>query len=384
MMFMSLIYYNLLCICAKQDYFKFNSKMYLQTSGLSMGSPLSPFLAEVFISWLERTLISTNTLFNHIVYWYRYVDDIICLFKGNNSDFDDFLNFLNSLHNNIKFTFESSHNNKIPFLDLNISIINSEHHFEIYRKPTCTDTIIPFDSLHHHSHKFASLRCFIHRLLNTPLSNESFESELKIIKQIAYNNGFPMSLFESFYKKTVFKYNIRNNFTLTPISDSPTYHTITFFGDISRNVAKIFQKSKININFRSSLTLNSLLVKTKDPIEPFDRSGIYKLNCECGQIYIGRTIRSFKIRFQEHIRQLTKLPDDITSNFAKHIIEKNHNFSPVDCLKPIWLLEGRKTVEFFEILEIKKQQFQNKQKLLNEQQEFDNIFLIPLILRNFK
>ena len=44
-------------ICVGQNYFSFDNKFYKQDSGLSVGNPLSPFLANLFMSFLETHLI---------------------------------------------------------------------------------------------------------------------------------------------------------------------------------------------------------------------------------------------------------------------------------------------------------------------------------------
>lgn len=370
--------FRLLCLCARQNYFIFNQNIYLQTSGLSMGSPLSPLLAEIFMSWLETSHISTSQLFKtHVLYWFRYVDDIICLFRGDESDLARFLSFINSLHDNITFTVELSKNNTIPFLDLMISVVDSKHSFKIYRKPTFTDSIIPYNSCHHPTHKFASLSCFIHRLLTIPLSRHDFVTELNIIRQIAINNGFPLSVFNALYNKKLSRYQISANFALTSDKVFTPVASLPFVGGISLVVQRFLRSRGVDVTFKTPLTLGSCLVRTKDKVDDLDYSGIYKLACSCGKFYIGRTIRSFKVRFKEHFRERNSF--EIKSNFTRHVVEENHDFPP-DCLQPLHKLHKRKTIEFREILEISKYRFLDPDNILNDQVEFDNVRVIPLIL----
>lgn len=54
-------------------YFTFDNKIYRQTFGTPMGSPLSPIVADITIQDLE----SLNTLTFHILFYFRYIDDII-------------------------------------------------------------------------------------------------------------------------------------------------------------------------------------------------------------------------------------------------------------------------------------------------------------------
>lgn len=86
---------------------------------------------------------------------------------------DDFLEGNYSLNSKIKFTIDEA----INFLDLKISKKDANLEFNVYRKPTFTDTIIPYDSLHHLSQKIYSFNSMIHRTLHLPLFKENLDSE---------------------------------------------------------------------------------------------------------------------------------------------------------------------------------------------------------------
>ena len=65
----------------------------------------------------------------------RYVDDIFCM-SGNEKDGQNFFEFLNYRHKNIKFTIEKEDNKILSFVD--ILIKNEENCFStsVYRKKT--------------------------------------------------------------------------------------------------------------------------------------------------------------------------------------------------------------------------------------------------------
>ena len=132
---------------------------------------------------LERCKIMNvvNPFKKEIVYWYRYVDDIICLYRGDESKCKDFLIYLNSISNKIKFTIETN-TNEISFLDLKISKEENKHKFKIHRKPTQTDLIIPKNSNHPWQHKMSSFYSLINRLLNVPMNENDYKDEKRIIK----------------------------------------------------------------------------------------------------------------------------------------------------------------------------------------------------------
>ncbi|XP_055307948.1 uncharacterized protein LOC129572066, partial [Sitodiplosis mosellana] len=68
-------------ICMDENWFRFNDKYYRQNFGCSMGSSLSPFLANLFMSHFETTL-KKEGIFPRV--WLRYVDDVYAIIKNNN------------------------------------------------------------------------------------------------------------------------------------------------------------------------------------------------------------------------------------------------------------------------------------------------------------
>lgn len=154
-----------------------------------MGSPLSPLLSNIFMDSLENK-IQKLSLSNNLIYWFRYVDDILILWKGTSRQLQQFHLKLNDLDKNIKFTLEIENNKSINFLDLTITRSQNKHIFKIYHKPTHTDITINKSSTHPGTHKLAAYRSLIYRLVSIPMKKTDFEIELDRIKTIAINNGF--------------------------------------------------------------------------------------------------------------------------------------------------------------------------------------------------
>ena len=75
---------------------------YDQVNGVSMGSPLGPVFANLFMGYHENKWLQE---FNKgkVLMYKHYIHDIFCMF-GNERDAE---NFLNSLTVNIKFTIEN-------------------------------------------------------------------------------------------------------------------------------------------------------------------------------------------------------------------------------------------------------------------------------------
>ncbi|UYV70937.1 hypothetical protein LAZ67_8001167 [Cordylochernes scorpioides] len=104
----------LIDICLEFSYFCFNNNIYHQVNGIPMGSPLSPFLADLVLNCLD-TLV--NERFNTTIkYWARYVDDVMAIVATDH--IEKTLAFLNSFHPLLKFTTENESNGFLPFLDI--------------------------------------------------------------------------------------------------------------------------------------------------------------------------------------------------------------------------------------------------------------------------
>ena len=368
---------ELLTVCTDQSFCQFNNKFYRYSDGLPMGGSLSGLLADIFLDNLETILLDIkNSVNNKIVIWQRYVDDVLVLWEG--ADGDDnihkFHDYINGLHANLSFTLEKEQNNSINFLDLTIIRENGSLSFDIYRKPTQTDLIIPVDSFHHISQKFSALHCYLHRCYNIPLNKERREREIACIRSIAYNNGFTESTFNKILKQHIQKFHNKNSTSLLPITQQKTnevYRTISFPGSLSFQISNIFKKFNIKVSYKTSNTLRNSLFNAKDTIPDMFKSGVYKLNCNtCHAAYIGETGRSFKKRISEHIDKngTDSNAKPKRSNFGTHLREQNHTFDENTNIQFLHFLGKGHQLELLEHYEINKFIKQNPHlQCLNDQ-----------------
>ena len=96
-----------------------------------MGSPVSPVLADLLMSVLEETAITTSL--HPPKWWFRYIDDSSkCLKKDLVNAFHQHLNTINA---NIQFTLELENTNgyDLPFLDTITSSRGTAVQVEVYR-----------------------------------------------------------------------------------------------------------------------------------------------------------------------------------------------------------------------------------------------------------
>ena len=133
---------NLLEICLKYNIFEFDKKLYLQKIGTTMGIKPAPSYADIFMAKRDEEILEMAIrLFSiddksPILAYKRFLDNIFKIWTGPVEELYRFLEKVNELHPNIKFTMEHtspykcdtlcSHDcwcpqsSSIPFLDTSV------------------------------------------------------------------------------------------------------------------------------------------------------------------------------------------------------------------------------------------------------------------------
>lgn len=334
-----------------------------------MGNPLSPVLADFFMNYIEQSIEKLDS-FKYVKYWYRYVDDILCLWQGTERQLESFLNQINNINKNIQFTMELG-GKIINYLDLTIEITNKKHEFNIYRKPTFSDNIIHYNSRHHQTHKLSVFHSMLHRLNTVPLSKLHFNQEIKTIKIIANNNGYDANMINNLQHKKLKKLTMSavGNGLRSKEPGLTKWGRVTYAGSVSDKLNNVLKKSKFRLAFCNRNSLSNLLVNTKDRIDKFNQNGVYLLNCSnCSIKYIGQTGRAFKTRISDHIRCWKN--KTYTSNFGQHLWEEDHNFDIQNDFKILHIEKKSKKLDNLEILEINRYKFNKDITLVNDQVVF--------------
>lgn len=334
-----------------------------------MGSPIS-LLAEIYMNSFENKLFNCNNkLIKCIHYWTRYVDDIFCIWTGNLDQLSQFLLLLNSFHDRIQFTMELEDNNKLNFLDIQISKLPEKLDYNIFRKPTCTDTIIPSTSNQSMQIKLSVFHSMIHRLLNFPLNENNYNKEVNIIKQIAINNGYKGSLIDRLIKNKEKKMLMRNFYNNTNSSIKPNFKFINYCGRTSIKVCNNLNKLGVNTISVNKRNIGKMLVNNKEKTDKLQKTGVYKLSCkDCDAIYIGQTGRNIKKRIDEHKKSIIYSKN--STGMAAHCIQQNH-FINLENVKLLHSERKGKRLDYLEQLEIKRS-IKNRENIVNEQQNFIN------------
>ena len=133
------------------------SSGYKQVSGVAIGFPLGPTLANAFLVHFEKNWLQNcpSDLKHH--YYRRYVNDIFALFISP-KHLEAFHNLLNSGHANMSMTIEREKQNWMSFLD--IAIISEDKTFttSVYPKLTFSGVYIHFNGFLLSTYKFGNCK----------------------------------------------------------------------------------------------------------------------------------------------------------------------------------------------------------------------------------
>ena len=153
-----------------------------------MGSPLGPTLANAFLCHFGNSgfLIAHKNFIPNICR--RYVDDIFVTFNSH-EHLKKFVEYMNTKHSNIKFTFKHEHTNTVLFVDVKICRENNKLIISVYGKPSFSGVFTNFKSFIPTVHKFGLVYNLLHRCFNITSCYETFHSEVNELKQFFKLNG---------------------------------------------------------------------------------------------------------------------------------------------------------------------------------------------------
>ena len=171
------------------------------------------------------------------------------------------------LHPNTKFTAEPESDAQINFLDITIRKTPTKWITSIHRKPSFTDSIIPYSSNHPPQHKHSAIRYLYNGLNTYHLQNDEYE-ELDTIHDIMLNNGFPVHTHIALTPRQT---------TMTPNQKTDTttrkWAPFMYIGRETTFITNLFRKTDLRITLRTNNTLQKLLMPKPQTLDKYSRSG---------------------------------------------------------------------------------------------------------------
>lgn len=364
--------------------FYHNKKHFRQIAGVSMGAKISPTYAMLTIAYLELKfydLCSTHFGTNIGEYiksnFFRFIDDCFLVWNKTFGDVNIITNILNSLNNSIQYTI-NQHEQHLPFLDIMIYKKNTEIHTDIYKKPTDSTGLLPFNSKHPR-HTIRNIPYNLSRRINLIVSEESIKTNrLNELKTNLLIHGYPINLVnDAVNKKYNFSKNDKNTSKKLPLIFDYNNRFIVTTQQIKRSIESLSNhkatKHILNNNipilsFKSSPTIlditkhkipnirkcnrprcktcpmiiqcttiqlpnRNIILHPNTSINCNSDNVIYTIICnKCNKIYIGQTSTTLCKRMTLH-RQHNSHEEYAILSVNKHLNRCNESFKIVPLFK---------------------------------------------------
>jgi hypothetical protein len=209
-----------------------------------MGTPSSGSKAEIFLQHTEHAHLALLAHRHRIINYLPYADDILLIFYSTHKNVHAILNDFNAIHPKVQFTAEIERNNTLNYLDISIHGTPTSLKTSIYRKPTFTDTIIPYTSNHPTQHKYAAVKFLFNRLNSYDLQTEEYQHELNIIQNILYNSSFPIRP----HTPTIHTPAQQQ----VPKTPRHRWATFTYVGKETSYITNVFRRTDLRIAYRTN------------------------------------------------------------------------------------------------------------------------------------
>ena len=223
----------------------------------------------------------------------------------------------------------------MAFLDVWISNQDGKLALKTYRKPTHTELYIKWQSFVPLKHKINLVRNLLHRAYKICNSYLLIHEDFKIISTMLEKNGYPTGFLNQQIR--IFFNKMHEKVKTPEVEEKPDSESKTrpifsilklpYIGDMSHQIEKeirqylfkkLSQKSKF-VMVHETTTIGQKF-RYKDRQTLLHSSGVvYKLNCSCGQSYIGQTKRNLKIRINDHMpKNSTKNETDVSQHLKNN------------------------------------------------------------------
>ena len=158
---------------------------------------------------------------------------------------------------------EEEKSNKLPFLDVLVERCEFSFHISVYRKPTFTGLYLSWDSFTPRSRKLNLIKCLSFRALNI-CCDSKIEEELKVIKEIFINNGYPEKVIDDNINLTGTRFK-NNNKIFGPLK-CPVHFRLPWIGPASQSLAekvassvyRCYHAVKVRSIFTTKTAFNSI------------------------------------------------------------------------------------------------------------------------------
>ncbi|XP_041440270.1 uncharacterized protein LOC121400667 [Xenopus laevis] len=360
-----LVYFLLDCLTMVlcKNYFRFGGEYYWQRQGTSMGAPVAPSFANLFVRRLEEKFFLRHRLSEHIILYLRYVDDILILWNGTMDALNEMVNEANGSHETIQFTVEMS-DKELHFLDVQLTIRNGAISTNLYRKGTDRNNLLHAQSFHNPSTVKAIPKGQFLRAKRIASTDDDYRRAGQSLSERFVQRGYESKHVKKVMEevKSIPRKELLQKSRQVRQKDNRSMFVSKFVRH-SKNIEKVIKKywpvlqrdktfGKLfkdppRFCYRKGMSIRDMLCPSELPIEKkqmflgIQKKGtfpclncvccasiikgssinhptkgnklnlndyatceskgvIYMLKCPCGLVYVGQTIRNVKTRIKEH------------------------------------------------------------------------------------
>ena len=349
--------------------FLFDKAFFLQICGCAMGRKYSPAYADIYLAdWEESAFLKCPS--RPLVY-YRYLDDIFGLWDKSETDFNHFIQILNSHHPRIKLK-HTLHLQQVPFLDTVVFFTDTKDGHKalatkVYFKDTDRHSLL-FNTSYHPRHTFSSIiksqLIRFHRICSLP---HHVEEATRILFKALRPRGYSKRFLRTIKGEVTALF--QPDRPVLPVKKRTEKKLIPLITTFSRQLGPLKQAIKQHFNsaipetaplasftilmsYRRNKNLQDILVHTalnkeiRTTFDPYfsnlkyisnSRAGVpisqtftllssnvvYAIQCRlCRSIYVGETGSTIKQRLYQHIYHIQKGTDNkiLYSHFISHHI----------------------------------------------------------------
>ena len=345
---------SLLTHVLTNNYVRFNSTIFKQTTGIAMGNRLAPPVAIAFMHSFESSFLAS--IVDVPMFYVRYIDDILGVWTHGIDRLNHFFNIMNSHNPSIRLTMDHTENTgKLAFLDTLITVHPSgTYTTELFFKPMTAPIILHYTSAHPMSTKRAVLNSEIQRAIRVSSDRDTTERSLSTIKQLFSQNGYPPDLITRAINNNKHKGNVKSrNSKNANKNTSQIYMRLPYINEtIVRRVNGILRSSKapikpvwINKNSLQKRLVSSALIQPPCPSgnkkchtcenglreKCNTKNVVYKITCtlckteQRNECYVGECTRPVRYRYNEHLSdaRLRKLDTPL----GEHTLQSHRNLS---------------------------------------------------------
>lgn len=262
--------------CLTHNYFTFLDQFYLQRKGTAMGANFAPGYANLTMGhWEDLNIWSNNPYARHLIFYGRYIDDILIIWDGGPEVFSSFVAHCNNNSMGLSFTHVLD-THELVFLDLTLSHDDATITTTNHVKPTGGNSYLHYTSCHHPMWKKNIPRGQFQRLRRNCSKLTDYKMQGALMARKFCEKGYPEGLVQEAFESYESLHTIQRN------KKTNGMNTVRFITDynnqykeISRIICKHFNILKLDkrlypqlptapqVTFRRARTIKNIIAPSK-------------------------------------------------------------------------------------------------------------------------